>query len=121
MLDFLFYFAACLVLAGLVVAGVLMVRGYMSGQSPSAALFGPRPDRRLDVVEHASVDGKRRLILIRRDDVEHLIMTGGPVDVLIETGIQPTRVRAPQAVDGSLQQPVFQRSPRAFGQASGDH
>ena len=30
-----------------------------------------------------------RLVLIRRDGVEHLIMTGGPVDVVIETGIQP--------------------------------
>ena len=26
-------------------------------------------------------------VLIRRDDVEHLLMTGGPVDVVIETGI----------------------------------
>jgi hypothetical protein len=47
-------------------------------------------DRRLGVVETASVDGHRKLILIRRDAVEHLIMTGGPVDVLIETaGQQP--------------------------------
>ena len=27
-------------------------------------------------------------LLIRRDDVEHLIMIGGPVDMLIETGIK---------------------------------
>ncbi len=26
-------------------------------------------------------------MLVRRDNVEHLIMTGGPVDVVIETGI----------------------------------
>jgi len=32
-------------------------------------------------------DGRRRLLLIRRDDVEHLVMTGGPIDVVIETGI----------------------------------
>jgi len=44
------------------------------------------------VIEQASVDARRRLVLIRRDGVEHLIMTGGPVDVVIETGIQ-----APQA------------------------
>jgi len=43
-------------------------------------------DRRLGMVETASVDAHRKLILIRRDTVEHLIMTGGPVDVLIETG-----------------------------------
>src|SRR5262245_56475128 len=33
----------------------------------------------------ASVDAHRKLILIRRDTPEHLIMTAGPVDLLIET------------------------------------
>ena len=51
-------------------------------------LFGPRPEPRLGVIEQATVDSRRKLVLIRRDDVEHLIMTGGPVDVVIETGIQ---------------------------------
>ena len=55
--------------------------------SVCAWLFPPRPEPRLSVMEQASVDGKRKLVLIRRDDVEHLIMTGGPVDVVIETGI----------------------------------
>jgi flagellar protein FliO/FliZ len=44
--------------------------------------------RRLGVVETASVDQLRKLILIRRDDVEHLIMIGGPVDMVVETGIR---------------------------------
>ena len=43
--------------------------------------------KRVGVVESASLDGRRRLVLVRRDNVEHLVMTGGPVDVLIETGI----------------------------------
>ena len=51
-----------------------------------AWLFPPRPEPRLAVMEHALVDRQRTLVLIRRDDVEHLIMTGGPVDVVIETG-----------------------------------
>ena len=33
------------------------------------------------------IDAKRRLVLIRRDNVEHLVMTGGPVDIVIESGI----------------------------------
>jgi flagellar protein FliO/FliZ len=49
-------------------------------------MFQGRP-KRVGVVESTSVDGRRRLLLIRRDNVEHLIMTGGPVDVVIETGI----------------------------------
>lgn len=44
--------------------------------------------RRLGVVETAAVDAKRKLYLIRRDDVEHLVIIGGPVDVVVETGIK---------------------------------
>jgi hypothetical protein len=56
-------------------------------------------DRRLGVVETAAVDAHRKLILIRRDTVEHLIMTGGPVDVLIETGIEGQRPLEPPLQD----------------------
>jgi hypothetical protein len=56
-------------------------------------------DRRLGVVETAAVDAHRKLILIRRDTVEHLIMTGGPVDVLIETGIEGQKPLEPPLQD----------------------
>ena len=46
------------------------------------------PEKRLAIVETAPVDSKRTLYLLRRDDVEHLVMIGGPVDVLVETGIK---------------------------------
>jgi flagellar protein FliO/FliZ len=49
--------------------------------------FGRR-EKRLGVVETASVDQKRKLLLVRRDDVEHLIIVGGPVDMVVETGIK---------------------------------
>jgi flagellar protein FliO/FliZ len=38
------------------------------------------------VVETATVDQRRKLVLVRRDDVEHLVMIGGPVDMVVETG-----------------------------------
>lgn len=44
-------------------------------------------EKRLGVIETASVDAKRKLYLIRRDDVEHLVIIGGPVDVVVEAGI----------------------------------
>jgi hypothetical protein len=50
------------------------------------ALFATK-QRRLALVESTAIDGRRRMLLVRRDNVEHLIMTGGPVDVLLETGI----------------------------------
>jgi flagellar protein FliO/FliZ len=69
----------------------------LTGRSGPGLLRGR--DRRLGVVETASVDGHRKLILIRRDTVEHLIMTGGPVDVLIETGIEGQQPLGPPLED----------------------
>ena len=43
--------------------------------------------RRLSVVEALPVDGRRRLLIVRRDNVEHVLLTGGPQDVLVESGI----------------------------------
>ena len=42
---------------------------------------------RLGVMDVTRVDDKRRLVLVRRDDVEHLILVGGDNDVLIEGNI----------------------------------
>jgi hypothetical protein len=42
---------------------------------------------RLSVTDAAIVDDKRRLVLVRRDNVEHLVMIGGPSDVVIEQNI----------------------------------
>src|SRR5690606_8180547 len=43
---------------------------------------------RLAVIDATAVDNQRRLVLVRRDDVEHLILIGGPSDVLIEQSIR---------------------------------
>jgi flagellar protein FliO/FliZ len=46
--------------------------------------------RRLAVVEVAAVDGKRKLILVRRDDTEHLELLGPTSDVVLESAIKGT-------------------------------
>ena len=43
--------------------------------------------RRLGVVEVTPLDGRRRLILVRRDAVEHLLLVGPTSELVIETGI----------------------------------
>ena len=120
-------FVLVLVICALV-ATLWGFRVYTTGDTTMslAWLFPARPEPRLGVMEQASVDGKRKLVLIRRDDVEHLIMTGGPVDVVIETGI-PSPHLLDLAHDASLPTepearrepppPVFSRTPRSFGQA----
>jgi flagellar protein FliO/FliZ len=83
-------------IGALIVVGGLLLKGYVTTGSPtsgltgiSGAFFGPKPEKRLEIMDQFNVDGRRRLVLVRRDDVEHLIMTGGPVDIVIETGIAP--------------------------------
>ena len=79
--------ATILFVVALVALMVWAFRTFVTGR-PSAHRFLRPRDRRLGVVETASVDARRKLILVRRDDVEHLIITGGPVDMVIETGIK---------------------------------
>ena len=93
---------------------------FLSGDNASTGLFRGGREKRLGVVEQTSVDGRRKLVLIRRDDVEHLIMTGGPVDVVVETGIiSPS---APGSVELSSIEPVdsgelsFEKSNRRVAQ-----
>jgi flagellar protein FliO/FliZ len=47
--------------------------------------------RRLAIVEVAAIDNKRRLLLLRRDDVEHLVLIGVDSAVVIESGIAKPR------------------------------
>jgi len=43
---------------------------------------------RLAVVDATAVDSNRRIVLVRRDDVEHLVMIGGQNDFVIESNIE---------------------------------
>lgn len=90
-----------------------------------------RKGQRLGISEYHEIDKTRRLVLLRRDDVEHLVLIGGGQDLVIETGIglpraegQPGTARmAPRApvfsnrrpplrpVEGSVEQQQPQRYP----------
>ena len=119
MWDLLFYVLLIALFAVLIVAGAVVARGYMTGTSPTVSFFGPKADPRIWVSEQASIDGRRRLLLIRRDDVEHLIMTGGPVDMVIETGIGAPAA-GPLGATNDAGPVAFERGPRSFGQKASD-
>ncbi len=70
---------ACLV-------GVLWILRGRRGPSPFVR-GGKNRQPRLQVLDAAAVDSRRRLVLVRRDNTEHLIMIGGPSDIVIESGI----------------------------------
>jgi hypothetical protein len=77
-MDSLFTIA---IILGVAVAGAAALYLFARRQG------GDSPERRLGYIERASIDGGRKLVLIRRDNVEHLLLIGGPIDLVIETGI----------------------------------
>src|SRR5271169_1085447 len=79
------FFLAFLIVLGLIGATAWAVRRFGAGRLGGGGARGRQP--RLAVVDYASVDGRRRLILVRRDNVEHLMMIGGPTDVVVEPNI----------------------------------
>jgi len=82
------YVGAFIFVIALIGIGAWILKGMMAKSGNKSGGFLRSRTRRLGVVEAANVDGRRKLILVRRDDTEHLIMTGGPVDVVVETGIR---------------------------------
>jgi len=76
---------AFLIVLGIIGLGAWAVRRFGAARLGGAGARGRQP--RLGVIDYASVDARRRLILIRRDNVEHLLMIGGPTDVVVEANI----------------------------------
>ncbi|MGH1589495.1 hypothetical protein ACRBEV_15480 [Methylobacterium phyllosphaerae] len=52
---------------------------------------------RLGIVDVYELDRARQLILLRRDNVEHLLLVGGPNDVVVERNIQRSQRPLPEA------------------------
>src|SRR5437867_7884265 len=95
-LTFLFAFIAVLALIGV---AAWLVRRFANNRLGANTQRGRMP--RLAVIDAAQVDGRRRLILIRRDNVEHLLMIGGPSDVVIEPNIVRAAAAAREAAPRS--------------------
>src|ERR1700694_1851654 len=89
-LTFFSAFVAVLALIGL---AAWLVRRFAGNRLGANTNRGRMP--RLAVIDAAAVDGRRRLVLVRRDNVEHLLMIGGPTDIVVE----PNIVRAMPARD----------------------
>ncbi|MDO9418906.1 hypothetical protein [Pararhizobium sp.] len=93
-----FIIAAVVVVVGLLL--LTLVLWIMKNRSSSTFIRGGKNRQpRLAVLDAAAVDARRRLVLIRRDDVEHLIMIGGPTDIVIESRIGQSIQPAVQTVE----------------------
>jgi len=49
--------------------------------------MGRAANGRIGVVDAVTVDAKHRLVLVRRDGIEHLVLLGPTSELLVESGI----------------------------------
>jgi hypothetical protein len=76
---------AALILLVIVLVIVKLIRSMTFGTFVAG---GRNRKTRLAVMDATAVDSHRRLVLVRRDDVEHLILIGGLTDVVVEREIR---------------------------------
>ncbi len=105
------FFLAFLIVLALIGATAWAVRRFGTGRLGGGGARGRPP--RLAVFDYGSVDGRRRLILVRRDNVEHLMMIGGPTDVVVEANIVRA-VAAPRDLPGARPTAGIEALPRAI-------
>ena len=119
-LTFFFAFVVVLALIGVV---AWLIRRFASNRLGANTQRGRMP--RLAVIDAAAVDGRRRLVLVRRDNVEHLLMIGGPSDIVVEPNIvraAPGRDQLPPrpAVASPDMQPRVAPLPDSAGWGDGE-
>ena len=78
--------------------------------------IGRRRIPRLAIIDALPVDSRHKLVLIRRDNVEHLVLIGGSANLIVE----PSIIRSAQAVARvrQAQAPRPQHQPAAAASAS---
>ena len=102
------FIIAFLVVLALIGVTAWIVRRFGAARLGGGSARGRQP--RLAVIDAATVDGRRRLVLIRRDNIEHLLMIGGPSDVVIEPNI--VRAGTPPREAGRIDTPAPRESAR---------
>ncbi|WP_323013879.1 hypothetical protein [Devosia sp.] len=74
---------------GVVIVGIVLLAWLLKVVFNASGTVVRGRNRRLWLVEALALDPKRQLMIVRRDGVEHLILIGGPQDLVVETGIVP--------------------------------
>jgi flagellar protein FliO/FliZ len=82
------YALSLILVLGLIIGLAWLVRRF--GLAGPLAIPAGR-QRRLKLVEVLTLDARRRLVLVRRDEVEHLLLLGTNEAIVVERGIGSTR------------------------------
>lgn len=85
--EYLRFLFALMFVVGLIAGTAYLARRF--GLAPGMATGGTGTTKRLEIVESLGLDPKRRMLLVRRDGREHLILLGLEGETVIETDIEP--------------------------------
>jgi flagellar protein FliO/FliZ len=86
--GYISYVLALVLVLGLIAGLAWLVRRFgLAG--PLATPAGRT--RRLQLVEVLTLDARRRLVLVRRDETEHLLLLGANEAIVVERGIGSAR------------------------------
>ncbi|TNE35366.1 MAG: hypothetical protein EP348_09135 [Alphaproteobacteria bacterium] len=98
-IQYLKYLVGLVIVLGLIALVALLARKF--GMVP-VARRRPGAPKRLSITDVLAIDAKRRLVLVKRDETEHLLLLGPEQDLVVEQNIafsQPA-LREPRIGDG---------------------
>lgn len=109
-MEFLSQHMQTIITSAVILLCLLVAIGVWRAFSPRVS--GGRRGQRLGVSEYYEVDKDRRLVLVRRDAVEHLVLIGGPQDIVVEQNIgAPPEALPPGMARPAPRGPVFKTAP----------
>ncbi len=95
--SYMRFLLALTAVVGLIFAATWAARRWGLGLLAPRPAKGPGGARRLALVDVLALDGKRRLVLVRRDDREHLLLLGVESDLVVEANCAQPRFEVPEA------------------------
>src|SRR5262249_14120212 len=110
-------FLFVIVVLALLALAFWLVRRFAGGRLGGGATRGRQP--RLAVIDQATVDNRRRLLLLRRHNVEHLLIIGRPSGVGVRPHHLPSTTPGRGTTGGGGGAPAAGRGPVAGGGPSG--
>jgi flagellar biogenesis protein FliO len=87
--DLVWWAISLLFVLALILGLALLLKKFFMPGTSRGPIFRKAAQRRLEVIESLPLDPKTRLMLIRRDEINHLILVGSTGDQVIETNITP--------------------------------
>jgi hypothetical protein len=97
---------------GTLIVLAVLILAFMVVRAVGGRVRGRRGSR-LGISEYREIDKSRRLVLVRRDGIEHLLLIGGGQDLVVESGIamdevpaeRPVRRRPPAIAEEAREEP----------------